>query len=216
MPDPTLAACTPGSSPSPGIGLGGRLAAVVLVVSLAALAGACGSSERTAAPASTSDPTSDPATTPVATTPGATTDEQAAVLATLDHYWVIWLAANSPTDPDDPRLGEVLSGDALKQTQDSMRSRLALGREIQMAPNPQFRHRVEIVNFEGTGIAVATECVVDDTLLVEVSSQRIVNGDVATYELLKTLSADLAGNWTISKSTRQKRWDGVAGCALSA
>ena len=210
MPDPT-------SAPSPFV----TTAAIALaaVVTLAALASACGSTNHGARSTAVTEPgpttESSTGSTESSGSPSIAPDDNAAVLAALDRYWVVWLAANNPTNPDDPKLPSVLSGEALSQTQDNMRSRLALGQVIEMAPDPKFRHFVEGASTTNIGVILVTECVVDDTLLVEVASHRIVNDAIATYELVKTISADGQGILTISKSVRQSRWDGVAGCALS-
>jgi hypothetical protein len=210
MPDLTLAARTPGSNPAPGIGLGGRLAAVVLVVSLAALAGACGSSERTAAPASTSGPTSDPATTPVATTPGATTDEQAAGLATYQEFWQVWLRANNPPNPDYPELAQVATGQELDTVKQAAARKLQNGTYTQLPVGSQYHHDATVHSII-QGHAIVGDCWVDDAQIRARQDDQIVNGDVVTELLLSELDLE-GGTWRVSNVREQQEWPGIQPC----
>jgi len=206
------------SGRTPGLS---ALSAVVLTLVVALATPACGSSR----PDQASVPVD---TTPAAASTGATSPDaatgtgapssadQLAVNAILDRYWTIWLEASDPTNPEDPHLSEVLSAEALSQTRANLRSRAALGQAIVLPAAAQFRHHVEAIAFDAPGRATATECVVDDSQLIDGSTGAVINGSVATYELLKVLVQDNDGNWTISNSRQQMRWEGVAGCAGSA
>ncbi len=73
----------------------------IVVLTVAALASAC---------AGHSTPQAHGSATSISATSTTAPDPKTAVLAAYQRFWQVWLAANNPPNPNDPRLAEVDTG----------------------------------------------------------------------------------------------------------
>lgn len=191
-----------------------RPTALLLATALTVLlvAPSCGSSDPQADPPSPTAPT-DPTVAPPETTPdGPIRAEEIGEL--LDHYWSVWLTANNPPNPDDPRLRDVLVGSALEITVSKVRERADAHQAIVLPGSGPPRHGLLLTSPGSDPNHVgAVECVVDNTILIDSSSGAIINDATATYEILVDLERDSSGTLRISRRVQQARSEGATGCA---
>src|SRR5262249_29039221 len=61
--------------------------------------------------------------------------------------------------------------------------------------------------------AVVQDCSLDDGVVVDSSSGRVINADVATYLWKATLTQE-GGTWKVAVNTRLGRWRGASDCGL--
>jgi hypothetical protein len=61
--------------------------------------------------------------------------------------------------------------------------------------------------------ATIETCGVDDSVVYEPASGKVLNDDVVTVRSTSTLTR-VDGTWKLATRTENERWEGVAGCAL--
>jgi hypothetical protein len=176
-----------------------------LIAIVALLLTACSGSDSRATPTIPEAETTDPI---------AAGDPTRDVVTAIELYWTVWRAINNPPAPDDSRLTVVLEGEALTQVMSQLRTRASENQAVVLPQSSIFIHRTDRVDLGVDGThATATECVVDDSQLIDRSSGAVLNGAIATYELVKTLRLRPDGRWRISLSSQVSRSEGVSGCA---
>lgn len=121
-------------------------------------------------------------------------------------------AAPAP-NPDFPQLPDVATGEALQSVRDETTRRRDQGQAIRDGAQNLAAIRVGFVTVTGTTATVAA-CSIDDGVIFDVASGRIVNDAVYThnYRIDLEQSGDI---WRVSRIVRIQQWDGRAGCANS-
>jgi hypothetical protein len=183
-----------------------RLVLGVTAVALVAMAG-CGGGG--GGEASEPPPTEPPVT--VAAPPPTVLSDEAAVLAAYQGYWDTWLAANDPPNPDHPDLAKYATGAALAKVRESVRNHQQLRQVVRLPSNSAWRHEVVVSRVDSTS-AVVIDCNVDDSLLIDEPSGRILNDAVASISTTAVLNR-VDGLWRVASVEADEQWDGVAGCA---
>lgn len=199
-----------------------RVGALVVVLTIAGGAGACGKDATVAAPtttppvttsvaAATSSMTEAPATSAPTTAPIST--DEAEVRATIDRYWDAWFkAVANPPNPDSPELNAVLTGDAWQGIVGFIRGMKDQRQYIRLPPDSQFRREIRSVSIDDRGIAIVIQCVVDDTELVSSVTSETIEDELTTSEFRSTLKHYPEG-WRITTSQETSKLKGRAGCA---
>lgn len=62
--------------------------------------------------------------------------------------------------------------------------------------------------------ATIETCGVDDSIVYEPATGKVLNDDVTTVQATSTLTL-VDGTWKLATRTEIQRWEGVAGCALT-
>ena len=200
------------SRPRPRLG-------VAVVAALLAL-GATGCGDDAAAPSSpTSTTTSSTTTTAAPDTAAAssTTElvgDEAEVRATIDRYWEAWFAATgNPPDPTNAELNAVLSGEARLKIIGRVERWKTEGQYVRTPTPSVFAYSMQLVTVDGSDRAAVTECVVDDTEVVDQATGEVSNAGAAALTVESTL-ARLEGAWRITTRTTVHRAEGATTCDM--
>ena len=114
---------------------------------------------------------------------------------------------------DAPQLADAASGTALQDVRDETTRRRDAGQAIRNGQQKLAAIRVGFVSINGT-TATAAACSVDDGVIFEVASGRVVNDAVMTHNY--RIDLELTGDvWRVSQIVRIQQWNGRAGCANS-
>jgi hypothetical protein len=145
--------------------------------------------------------------------PGAAVEPQLA--SRVRGLFVAREAANAAPapKPDSAQLAEFASGEALLSIRDETTRRRDLGQAIRASAANLAQLRVGFVTMTGTTATVAA-CSVDDGVIFEVATGRVVNDSVITHNYRIDLE-QVGGVWRVSRIVRIQQWEGVAGCARS-
>lgn len=174
------------------------------------------SSPDTTARASSTPTASVPPSEPTASTPISADDLTAAereVVARYVGYWDVRFAANAGTpNPDDPRLAEYATGEELAKVVSETRANRDEGRAFRPAERPANTRRVNVVSIADDR-ATVQDCWVDDGVVVDRATGRVLNDQVTTYNGRADLLR-VEGRWRVAATRLLQRWEGVAGCAL--
>jgi hypothetical protein len=162
----------------------------------------------TAADASTTTPPPTTTTTPPTTEP---LTEEDAILAAVDGFWQTVVESSQPPDPDHPGLEQYLTGRQYEVTLDRIRHKLLLGQATRYPEDSRYSHSPELQSMSADS-AVVADCGVDDLIVYDVASGRILNDAVSTtlWEL-RLLKAE--GQWRVSESLIAEQWEGAVECA---
>ncbi|MFJ8165590.1 hypothetical protein ACIRBY_32400 [Streptomyces sp. NPDC096136] len=187
------------------------LAAAAATATIAALTAGCTSGSKNDKNAAAS-PTVSPSATTAAASPSAPADPEAAdkaeVQAAYTHYWDVLTAAYAKSDPDDPNLAKVSSGDALVQNQQELATFRKGGRII--AGRPQ--HSSTAVTFKADTklkTAVITDCLdISQWKPVEKSSGKSV--DLPNTRLLRYVNTVTAEKWPNGWMVLEDKQEGKA------
>ena len=122
-------------------------------------------------------------------------------------------AANAaPTpNPNLQLLTDVATGDALQSVRDETGRRRDQGQAIRDGVQNLAAIRVGFVTVNGANATVAA-CSIDDGVIFEVASGRIVNDAVMTHNYRVDLE-QLNAVWRVARVVRTQQWEGKAGCA---
>ena len=188
----------------------GRVA--LAVIALTVLVACRGGNDPITAPTTTSSPTS---TTSEPTTTSTTLDPQADVVARYRMFWQVRFEANrEPVNPDDPRFAEYATGQQLANVVKETRERRDNGLAIRR-PEPSItERRVKVTQIDGD-TATLQDCSTNDGIVYRVAGGEVVDNAVATYSVLATMRR-VDGVWKLDHTNVIQKWEGVAGCALSA
>lgn len=141
-------------------------------------------------------------------------DKQAAVEAVLG-FARTTLEANNPPNPSHPGFGTYATDRAYATAVSASENLLKRGMASRLPPNSRSQHRPEVVSSDGN-TAVVRDCAVDDSVLVDVATGRVVDGEgeVETVHYTVVLvRASPDAPWKVSFAKAEQRWNGVAGCA---
>jgi hypothetical protein len=174
-----------------------------------------GDSKASAGKSSTTVAQRSPSTTAATTETSAATatrsGEEAKILAAVDGFWTTLVKSSQPPDPNYPGLRKYLTGKQLETSLAVVNKRRVLGQAVRLPPHAQYRHSPTGVSYT-KATAVVEDCGVDDGILYDVRSGRILNDTISTTRSRITLQR-IEGQWKVSDLVRVESWDGVAGCA---
>jgi len=195
-------------------------ACLVLVVAL--LSGACGGGS--ASPAATPVTVEAPADTPPPSTseqpitmgsstaasglPGATDPE---LLSAYLGYVEAYRAANDPPDPEFSTLSVYAGGVVLDQAREVASQSAALGIRFRQPDGSRRDASVRSSRLEGNR-AVAQVCFVDDGLIVETTTGRILNDQISTQQWIVGFDG-ATGRWIVDFLSLVHQAEGAIGCA---
>jgi len=176
----------------------------IVVLTVVAAASACaGHTSPTAAHATVGPATS-------VTAPPTTADPKSEVLAAYQRFWQVWLEANDPPNPNDPRLAEVATGGELQTIRLSIGNAAFNGTYTRLPPHSRYSHRPSVVTLSRRD-ALVMDCEIDDSRIIERSTGRVLNDDVVTEQLRSTAHLD-GGVWRVSTVHQTRQWSGVRTC----
>ncbi len=152
--------------------------------------------------ASVPDPSGVPTTTttvaPSSTTsPSPPTDEEAIVAAVLG-YWDAVIALNSEAPPGFDELASFATGEAYETSRDQAERRSSLGQAIRLPSPSRYQHSPAVQSIEGDRAQVL-DCAIDDSVLVDRASGRVLN-DLVETTLWRTSVMRVAGEWLVSET----------------
>lgn len=191
-----------------------RVSVLLLGVLLASSCGGAGPNNPPSSPPTAS--TTSPATTAsTAMTVPEQSDSTAAddvvlasYVAAMDAYTA---AVADPPNPEDPTLADHVMDPLLTEFRNTATQWKGFGQAVRY-PDPTV-HRTELISVEVDGDRAALEvCSVDDSILYEPATGRVLNDDVSTNHIRATLVLD-GDQWLLSERERVEQWEGVAGCA---
>lgn len=174
---------------------------------LALLGPACSSVD------STTGPTTIRSTAPTTTTTAdvAGTSPEHEIRQVVEEWYQVALELIEHPDPNDPRLGQYLTGDFLAGFRASLQTQLQDGTIGRLPPQSQSMLRVDEVTVDGD-VATITECVVDDGWLIDGATGEILNDRVVTRTRQVT-TRRVDGRWRLAADEVISESDGVSGCA---
>jgi hypothetical protein len=123
----------------------------------------------------------------------------------------MYMRVNDPPDDANPEIDALAVGPALDALVAIVRGNMAAGTVFRAAQPSRTSHRLEVRSVNGP-VATLYDCFVDDGLVVEASSGRVINAAVATKEVSATLLL-VDGRWKVFDDVFDSRTEGVAGCA---
>lgn len=192
------------------------------------LLAACGSSSNgadgtttttTAKGAATTSPASGSTVGTTATTgttamPGTSADQQVIIDAYLNAMAAFDQATADPPNPDHPALAATTIDPVLTQVRNLAASWKGFGQALRYPPNSVHKITPLTVQIDGETATIET-CNVDDGVLYEPATGRVVNDKVSTAHDRATMKR-VDGVWKLSTREQVQKWEGVAGCASSA
>jgi hypothetical protein len=136
--------------------------------------------------------------------------EEAAVLAAYQGYWDTVSAAGEEADPGHAALEDYASDAALAGVTESLDRLRELGRVTELPIASRTQHQATILNIDGDR-AVLTDCSIDDGMLVDRTSGRVLNDAIATWSYRVSL-ARAGGRWRVSYVEVVDKKDGATSC----
>jgi hypothetical protein len=185
-------------------------ALVVAAVGLAGCGGGGGAADSATASTSPATATSDAPTPESTTTTTAAPTEEEAILAAYHGYWDTWLAANDPPNPDHPDLERYYTGPALERAKSAVSDNRLIRQVIRLPEESVSRHEARLVALDSDR-ATVSDCSVDDAIVVDEPSGRVLNDQVVT-ELLSASIARIDGTWKVASVRRVGEWTGDTAC----
>jgi hypothetical protein len=143
--------------------------------------------------------------------PSASLNDETQIRELIDTFWSEWLRAGDPPDPQHQSLIGLLTGDSLEREVEDLEKKRALGEARRLPPNARFSHLTTSVVVTGAR-ATVSECVADDSQLVDLKTGEILNGAEATFRLEKTVVKE-NGRWLLESSSIVTETEGIQPCA---
>jgi hypothetical protein len=178
----------------------GVLASALVLVS-------CGGGTESAAPASGDAPaesTSTSTSQATTTTTAPLTPEQE-VLEAVAGYWRTYFEANDPANPSHPGFQRYYTGPARVRSVANAQNRADLSLVIRRGPRGLFASTATLRGISGDRASV-TDCIVDDSMLVDGPSGRVLNDQVTTSMLRLDLVHE-DGAWKVFELTEEQHWE---------
>jgi hypothetical protein len=179
------------------------------VVALVLAAAGCGGGGVDEADATAT--TVEPSTATEPTSPSTAPTEEQAVLAAYQGYWVTWLAANDPPDPDHPDLARYATGAALSRVRGAISERRSVGQVIRLPQNAHYRHDARVATLD-LDRATLSDCSVDDAQVLAYGSGTVLDDSVVSRRL-EAHMVRMHGQWLTEDVLAVAEWDGMVGCA---
>jgi hypothetical protein len=165
-------------------------ALVLLIVGAASVALGCGAS-----PEAPAGPSARGTGTTFAAPATTSRSPEQEVEAAYHRFWEVFVAANDPPNPDDPRLEEVATGPMLQKMRSSARQDASEGLALQHSSPPQLAIEVQHLEIHGD-TATLRACVKDGIQVVRSSDGSVVDGDVVTHIATGTFERS-DGRWRL-------------------
>lgn len=140
------------------------------------------------------------------------TAEKQAIVEAVQGFHRVAAAINRPPDPADPELRVYATGRAYDEVLTATQKNQREGITVRSPANSQARYEPEVVSTDGDN-AIVRECSVDDGVVYEMATGRVINDAVVT-RLSTIFLAREGGRWKVTTAQTDQRWEGVAGCAL--
>lgn len=198
----------PGSRPTgigrAGFGLGAALVAALTLASCAGDSTAAGPAATTELPASTTSTTAAP--TPTTAVPSPEDELRLAYIGYVNAF----RASNDPPDPEYPGLAEYTTGTALARAKEVANENAQIGFVYRQPAGSVFAP--VLLTFEvTTGVAKADVCVVDDGLVVQAVSRRVLNDRILTQRW-DVGFARVGDRWKVDSVNLVREDEGVVPC----
>src|SRR5262249_28771014 len=139
---------------------------------------------------------------------------QQAVVAAYQEFWRVWLEANNPPNPDYPKLTEVDTGAQLTLARTAIEKHRNQGVVYRSASPSHADHQLLSLVVTGPA-ATLPDCSVDDTVVLDRSSGRVVNDDVVTHLWRVSLVLE-GGQWKVQDNTETDRFNGISDCGFGS
>lgn len=121
------------------------------------------------------------------------------------------IEASEVPDPSDPRLAATHLDPLLQQVHEQIMGRRIIGQVAKRPANSKSATTILAVTIDAA-TATVSECTVDDGVVIEVATGRVINDKVATIKRTATMQLD-EGTWKVVKRLNEQEWEGIAGCA---
>ena len=135
---------------------------------------------------------------------------ETAITGAVDAFWVAYLAAHDPPDPDHPSLSDVAVGEELALLKERISVRRRVGESIRRSERDAFTSTVKIRSLAAES-AVVEVCVFDDFVIVDILSGRVVNDEIGTY-LFAMSMVKRDGRWLVGSNRIVSYRAGVDAC----
>lgn len=123
-------------------------------------------------------------------------------------------ALADPPNPDDPLLAQTMVDPMLGQTVKLAGEWRGFGQAAKAPPDSI--SRITLISAEVNGDQATIEaCSVDDGIIYEPATGRVLNDKVTTARDQATLT-QVDGTWKLESREQLEKWEGVAGCALDS
>jgi len=202
----------------PSARLGSKAAAIAVLMVALLLAGCSSVPEQAATDdsenmvsdiAMSSVPSSVPVTV-VAVAPVVDVAPETAISRAVDAFWLAYLAAHDPPNPDHPSLVDVAIGEELTLLKERISMRRMVGESIRRSERDAFTSTVRIRSLAAER-SVVDVCVFDDLVVVDILSGRTVNDKVGTYRFEMSMVKQ-NGDWLVSMNRIISHRAGVDEC----
>lgn len=123
-------------------------------------------------------------------------------------------ATANPPNPEHPALAATTVDPVLTEVRNLAASWKGFGQALRYPANSV--HRIETLSVEINGDTATIEtCNVDDGILYEPATGRVLNDKVTTAHDRATMTL-VAGDWKLTTREQIEKWEGVAGCAIAS
>lgn len=164
---------------------------------------------------STAPPTTVPPTAPFVTSPNtaAGAAEQEIIESYIGYWDARYQAGREPVNPESPLLAEFATGRQLETVREETRYRQEHGQAFRYPEASLARRSVQVVSVAPERAEVI-DCVIDDGVLYEIATGKVLNDELASQSLRAELWL-VEGRWRVEAAFFIEQWAGVAGCALA-
>jgi hypothetical protein len=197
----------------------GSKAAAIAVLMIALLLAGCSAVPEQATTDDSENMASDiamssvPLSVPISVVAGAPVVDVApeiAISRAVDAFWLSYLAAHDPPNPDHPSLVDVAIGEELTLLKERISMRRMVGESIRRSERDAFTSTVRIRSLTAES-SVVDVCVFDDLVVVDILSGRVVNDEVGTYRFEMSI-VKRNGRWLVGMNRILKYRAGVDEC----
>ena len=132
------------------------------------------------------------------------------------NYWDANFKAGEIPDPASPLLGVYATRTQLQAAASDLEKLRQQGLAGRAVPNSIARRQITVASVQGD-TARLTDCAVDDSIIVRADSGKPAYDYPPGKASTTLFTAEMVregGTWKVASLNRDKRWEGVAGCAL--
>lgn len=120
-------------------------------------------------------------------------------------------ATADPPNPDHPALAATTVDPVLTEVRNLAASWKGFGQALRYPQNSVHEITPLTVEIDGETATIET-CNVDDGILYEPASGRVLNDKITTAHDRATMTL-VGGTWKLTTRVQVEKWEGVAGCA---
>jgi hypothetical protein len=132
------------------------------------------------------------------------------------NYWAANFKAGAIPDPSDPSLAAYATGQQLQAAVSDLEKLRRDGVATRTVAGSVARRQVTVSSVSGDR-ARLQDCAVDDSILVRADTGKPAFDYTGSPAATTLFSADLVkehGAWKVEALRRDRRWEGIAGCAI--